>query len=478
MASKDSVPPSIVWFRQDLRLSDNPALEAAVAASGPIVPLYVLDDETAGVWKAGGASRWWLHKSLEALSADLVRRGSRLVLRRGRADQVLPDVVAETGARAVYWNRVYEPFATARDASLKEALKAAQVNVGSFNGSLLKEPWEVKTGSDGPFKVFTPFWRAALSTIEPAEPLAAPKSLPPPTTWPQSDRLGEWQLLPTPPNWARGFEPVWAPGEAGAKARLAHFIDGALVRYVDGRDRPAEENTSRLSPHLHWGEISPRQVWHAMQTAKQSRGAEGSADKFLSEIGWREFSYHLLYHFPTLPERNFRPAFDAFDWDDNAAAFRAWSKGETGYPIVDAGMRQLWATGTMHNRVRMVAASFLIKHLMIRWQRGAAWFWDTLVDADLASNSASWQWVAGSGADAAPYFRVFNPVLQGEKFDPVGIYVRRWVPELAACDTRFVHRPWEAPNARALAYPPPIVEHDRARARALAAFAKISGRPA
>ncbi len=266
-----------------------------MATKRPVVPLYVLDDETAGAWKVGGASRWWLHKSLEALSADLAQRGSRLVLKRGRADQVLPDIVAELGAQAVYWNRAYEPFAIARDASLKEALKAAQVTVASFNGSLLKEPWEVKTGSDGPFKVFTPFWRAALSTIDPVSPLAAPKSLPPPTTWPRSDALGEWRLLPTRPNWARGFEPVWTPGEAGAKARLAHFIDDALVRYADGRDRPGEENTSRLSPHLHWGEISPRQVWHAMQTAKQSRGAEGSVDKFLSEIGWREFSYHLLY---------------------------------------------------------------------------------------------------------------------------------------------------------------------------------------
>jgi deoxyribodipyrimidine photo-lyase len=465
-----AAPPAIVWFRQDLRLSDHPALAAAVAAKMPIVPLYVLDDEAAGAWKAGGASRWWLHKSLEALSRDLAKRGSRLILRRGHAVKVLPQLVAETGAKAVFWNRLYEPWATARDAKLKETLKAHGVSVTSFNGSLLKEPWEVKTGGDTPFKVFTPFWRAARSTLAPSAALPAPKALPPFEAWPASDAIDDWQLLPTRPNWARGFEPVWTPGEAGARARLAAFVDGGLLRYADGRDRPAEDNTSRLSPHLHWGEISPRQVWHAIEVAKQSPRAEANGDKFLSEIGWREFSYHLLYHFPTLPEKNFRPAFDAFAWANDTAGFRAWTKGETGYPLVDAGMRELWATGTMHNRVRMAAASFLIKHLMVRWQRGAAWFWDTLCDADLANNSASWQWVAGSGADAAPYFRIFNPVLQGEKFDPDGAYVRRWIPELQACDTRFVHRPWEAPNFPALGYAAPIVEHDRARKRALDAF--------
>lgn len=440
------------------------------------MPLFVLDDETAGPWKVGGASRWWLHGSLEALSTELARRGSRLVLRRGRAEQVVADFVAETGARAVFWNRLYEPFAIERDAKLKETLKAASVQAESFNGSLLREPWEVKTGSDGPFRVFTPFWRAAQSALDPSPALPAPKALTPSESWPRSDKLADWALLPSHPNWARGFEPVWKPGEAGAQDRLAAFIDEGLGYYATGRDRPDQANTSRLSPHLHWGEISPRQVWHAMQAAKQSHRLETNAEKFLSEIGWREFSYHLLYHFPTLPERNFRPAFDAFGWLDDAGAFRAWSKGQTGYPIVDAGMRELWTTGYMHNRVRMVAASFLIKHLMIDWRRGAAWFWDTLVDADLANNSASWQWVAGSGADAAPYFRVFNPVLQGEKFDPDGTYVRQWVPELYECDTRFVHRPWDASNARALRYPPPIVGHDRARTRALAAFAKISGR--
>jgi deoxyribodipyrimidine photo-lyase len=334
----------------------------------------------------------------------------------------------------------------------------------------------VKTGGDGPFKVFTPFWRAASSALEPGEVLAAPKGVPAPDAWPNSDALGSWKLLPVKPNWAKGFAPAWTPGEAGARARLAAFVEGPLGRYAAGRDLPAEQNTSRLSPHLRFGEVSPRQVWHALQVARQARGAEKNVDKFLSEIGWREFSYHLLYHFPTLPEANFRPGFDAFPWREDEAALRAWSRGNTGYPIVDAGMRELWATGTMHNRVRMVAASFLIKHLLIHWRRGADWFWDTLVDADLANNSASWQWVAGSGADAAPYFRIFNPVLQGEKFDPNGDYVRRWVPELEGCDARFVHRPWAAPDFAALKYTAPIVDHEKARARALAAFAAISGR--
>jgi deoxyribodipyrimidine photo-lyase len=474
--AKTDTPPAIVWFRQDLRLADNPALDAAIASKAPVVALFVLDDEAAGPWKAGGASRWWLHKSLEALAADLAQRGSRLILRRGRADDVLTQVVEETGARAVLWNRLYEPWATARDTKLKDALKSRGVAVASFNGSLLKEPWEVKTGSDGPFKVFTPFWRVASSKLEPGAPLAAPKRIPAPTDWPVSDALDAWQLLPTRPDWAQGFGPVWTPGEAGARARLTQFIEGPLSRYAAGRDLPGEHNTSRLSPHLRWGEISPRQVWYALQTARQARGAEANVDKFLSEIGWREFSYHLLYHFPTLPEKNFRPAFDAFPWRMDEAAFRAWSRGRTGYPIVDAGMRELWATGIMHNRVRMVAASLLVKHLMIDWRRGAAWFWDTLVDADLANNSASWQWVAGSGADAAPYFRIFNPVLQGEKFDPGGAYVRRWVPELEACDPRLVHRPWEASNFRSYGYPAPIVDHDKARVRALDAFSAISRR--
>ncbi|MBP6014280.1 MAG: deoxyribodipyrimidine photo-lyase [Alphaproteobacteria bacterium] len=465
--------PVIHWFRQDLRLADNLALHAA-AGQGALIPVFILDDETPGKWKPGAASRWWLHKSLEALEASLAKRGSRLILRRGNAHKIIPALLRETGATAIHWNRQYEPWAIARDTALKETLKSQNVKAESFNAALLKEPWQVKTGADGPFKVFTPFWRAASATIDETAPLPAPKKFASPLEWPRSDTLASWKLLPTKPNWARGFEPLWAPGEAGARKRLETFIDRALAHYAGGRDRPDQQNTSRLSPHLHFGEIGPRQVWHALQIARQDRKAGVNVDKFLSEIGWREFSNHLLYHVPTLPEQNFRPAFDRFPWERNDRAFKAWTKGQTGYPIVDAGMRELWTTGTMHNRVRMVAASFLIKHLLIDWRRGADWFWDTLLDADLANNSASWQWVAGSGADAAPYFRIFNPVLQGEKFDPDGAYVRQWNPELTHCDPRLIHRPWEATNATSLDYPPPIVDHGAARAKALAAFKTIA----
>lgn len=464
--------PVIVWFRQDLRIADNPALVAALR-KGPVVPVFILDDEAPGAWAPGGASRWWLHHSLAALGADLGGKGSSLVLRRGPAAKVIAALVTETGATDVHWNRLYEPWAIARDTRIKDELKAKGVRAESFNASLLREPWEMKTGAGGPYRVFTPFWRAVRENLGDLDLAPAPKVIPAPTVWPNTDVLASWKLLPASPNWASGFAPLWTPGEKGAHARLKAFLDKALGRYAAERDRPDVESTSRLSAHLHFGEIGPRQVWRATPAAAQASGTESGGDKFLSEVGWREFSYHLLYHFPHLPERNYRDQFDAFPWREDDAAFRRWTRGQTGYPIVDAGMRELWATGTMHNRVRMVAASFLIKHLLIHWKKGEAWFWDTLVDADLASNSASWQWVAGSGADAAPYFRIFNPVMQGEKFDPDGAYVRRWVPELSACDATFIHRPWDAPNFSALRYPAPMVDHGTARARALAAFARL-----
>jgi deoxyribodipyrimidine photo-lyase len=466
--------PVIVWFRQDLRLSDNPALHAALEA-GPVIPLYILDDETPGAWRIGAAARWWLHKSLSALAAAVAGRGARLILRRGRAAQVLDALIAETGASAVYWNRQYEPFAIARDTTIEASLEARGVRVHGFNGSLLVEPWSVKNASGGPFKVYTPFWRAASSLVADQAPLAPPQRIAATEVWPGSDDIGTWGLLPRKPNWAKGFEAAWCPGESGARKRLETFLDGRLASYADGRDRPDRAVTSRLSAHLHFGEVGPRQVWRAVQMARLNAPAlEGHSAKFLAELGWREFSHHLLHHFPTLPERNFRAGFDRFPWRGEDAAFDAWARGRTGYPIVDAGMRELWATGYMHNRVRMIAASFLTKHLLIPWQRGARWFWDTLLDADLANNSASWQWVAGSGADAAPYFRIFNPVLQGEKFDPDGAYVRRWLPELKDCDPRFIHRPWESSSFAKLSYQTPIVDHDRARARALDAFRTIS----
>jgi len=473
--------PSLLWFRQDLRLADNPALTAAVQAGAPLVCVYLLDEATPGAWASGGASRWWLHHSLTALDAALRARGNRLVLRRGPAAEAIPALAAETGAARVFWNRCYEPYAVDRDRALKTALQGVGLAVESCNAALLLEPWQVKTGGGEPYRVFTPFWRALQGLYRDEAPLPAPRQLPPAPEL-AGDRLADWKLLPTRPDWAGGLRRSWTPGEAGAQARLEGFLALALADYRADRDRPDLAGTSRLSPHLHFGEIGPRQVWHATRHAVAAAGkSEAAAEKFLCEIAWREFAQHLLFHFPSLPEANWRPAFDAVEWRRDPAALAAWQQGRTGYPIVDAGLRELWATGWMHNRVRMVVASFLIKDLLLDWRQGAAWFWDTLVDADLANNAASWQWVAGSGADAAPYFRVFNPVLQGERFDPEGAYVRRWVPELAGLPRQVIHRPWEADAAilrqagvtLGRSYPERIVAHDAARRRALAAFKAV-----
>jgi len=468
--------PTIVWFRQDLRLADNPAL-AAAAARGPVLPIYVLDP-AGGM---GGASRWWLHGSLSALSRDLAKLGAPLILRRGDASEILAALAAQTGADAVFWNRCYEPDTIARDKALKASLAARGLEARSFNAALLAEPWEVKTGSGEPYKVFTPFWRA-LSACAPFEaPLPAPKRLTP-VAHVESDDLDAWPLRPTKPDWAGGLRETWRPGEGEAARRLSAFLDELVADYAAARDLPSVEATSRLSPHLHFGEISPRQIWHAADVfARAEPAAALGINAFLRELGWREFSHHLLFHWPDIVERAWKPAFDDFPWERNAAALAAWRKGLTGYPIVDAGMRELWHTGYMHNRVRMVAASFLIKDLMIDWREGARWFEGTLVDADLANNRASWQWVAGSGADAAPFFRIFNPVMQGEKFDADGAYVRRWVPELARLDSRFIHKPWEASPALLAeagivlgeTYPRPIVDHAEARARALKAYENV-----
>lgn len=475
--------PAILWFRQDLRLNDNPALIAAAASGRPVIALYVLDTATRD-WAMGGASHWWLHHSLRELGAALQQRyGMTLLLRQGDPEQIVLALARETDARDVYWNRCYEPAAVARDTRLKAALQGDGIEVGSHNAVLLFEPWQVKTQAGGWFKVFTPFWRACRALPEPAAPQRAPKAM---LSWPKrlaGDALDGWGLLPLKPDWAGGLRAAWTPGEAGAAARLNDFLDAALTSYTLGRDRPDLAVTSRLSPHLHFGEIAPRQIWQAIRMKADAGGtAVGSnAEKFLTELGWREFSYHLLYHFPALPERSFRDDFEAFPWDNNARLLKAWQQGRTGYPIVDAGMRELWHTGWMHNRVRMIVASFLVKHLRQDWRQGAAWFWDTLVDADLANNAASWQWVAGSGADAAPYFRIFNPILQGEKFDSRGDYVRRWVPEIAALPDKYIHKPWLAPD-KVLAesglrlgrdYPAPLVDHDKARKAALAAFAGL-----
>ena len=455
----------LVWFRQDLRLADNPALVAAAASGRPVLPVYVLDESLP--WSPGAASRWWLRRSLAALARDLAKRGLPLILRRGRAAEVIEDLVAAAGATSVVWNRVYEPAAVARDTQVKARLKARGIAVESFNASALIEPWELGKA----YQVFTPFWRALQGWGGPPRPVPAPRELVPAAASIASDDLTLWKLEPTTPDWAGGLRETWVPGERGAAERLDAFI-GHANGYKHGRDRPDREETSRLSPHLHFGEIGPRQVWHSVATRVPE------ADAFLRELAWREFSLHLLHRTPDLPEQPLRPAFAEFPWRDDDAQLRRWQKGLTGYPIVDAGMRQLWQTGWMHNRVRMVAASFLVKHLLLPWQAGERWFWDTLVDADLANNAASWQWVAGCGADAAPYFRIFNPMLQGEKFDPAGDYVRRFVPELARLPASHIHAPWTAPEAMLAdagvrlgeTYPPPMVDHTTARARALSAF--------
>ncbi|MFN3835176.1 MAG: cryptochrome/photolyase family protein [Glycocaulis sp.] len=473
-----SEKPVIVWLRQDLRLGDNPALMAAADDGAPLIAVYVLDDESPGKWKRGGASRWWLHKSLESLSADLARLGVTLIFRRGSADIVIGQLAGETGAQAVYWNRCYEPYARERDARLKDALKEAGVEAHSFNGSLLAEPWTLKTKDGGPFRVFSPLYRALEPTLDNVEPLPAPERLTGFEGDLASDALEGWKLLPTAPDWAAGFGDMWTPGEAGAHARLDAFVKDRAADYADTRNLPGLPGTSGLSPHLHFGEVSPRQVW--ARVAAEVPAGKGR-ETFCKELGWREFSYHLLYHYEDLPEANYQPKFNRFPWDFDAAAFRAWTRGQTGYPIVDAGMRELWSTGWMHNRVRMICASFLTKHLLIDWRKGEEWFWDTLVDADLANNSASWQWVAGSGADAAPYFRIFNPVTQGEKFDAAGDYVRRWVPELKYLPDAWLHAPWDAPAAAlrqagivlGSTYPKPVIDHSKARERALAAFSSL-----
>ncbi|HEV7370840.1 deoxyribodipyrimidine photo-lyase [Arenibaculum sp.] len=474
-----SSTPIIVWFRQDLRLADNPALAEAARTGRPVLPVYVLDDDTPGTWRMGGAARWWLHHSLAALGRDLAALGCALVLRRGDPRAVLPALIREAGADTVFWNRRYEPFAIARDEAVKASLKAVGFTVRSFNAALLHEPWTVTTRAGGPCRVHSAFWRACLAKGDPPPPLPAPRKLLGAAL--PGDTLDAWRLLPDAPDWAGGLRAAWTPGEAGARQRLTDFLDGALEGYAARRDQPGLEATSRLSPHLRFGEVGPRQVWHAVLTASGVRGGRGGAAKFLAELGRREFSYHLLYHHRGLPAVPLRPEFADFPWREDPEALRAWQRGATGYPLVDAGMRELWSTGWMHNRVRMIAASFLVKHLLIPWQTGEAWFWDTLVDADLASNAANWQWIAGCGADAAPYFRIFNPVLQGMKFDPEGDYVRRWVPELRGLPARHVHRPWEAPEGELRAagvvlgrtYPTPVVDHAAARGRALAAFARV-----
>lgn len=449
--------PSLVWFRDDLRLTDHPALRAALDRGEPVIGLYVLDEESDGVREIGGAARWWLHHSLASLSERLSERGSTLVLRRGRAADVVPAVVKETGAGAVFWNRRYGGAEREIDAGLKETLRGDDVTVASFAANLLYEPWTVRTGAGTPYGVYSPFRRAVERMPAPRAPLPEARKIPGPTTAPASDDLVAWKLLPTKPDWAGGLRDTWEPGEPAALARLSEFLDDDLGDYAFSRDALSGEATSNLSPRLRWGEISPYQVWHATVEHRGSGKHAESATGFLSELIWREFAWHVLFHSPDLATKNWRQQFDAFPWPAlNHAHLEAWQRGETGIAVVDAGMKQLWQTGVMHNRVRMVTASFLTKNLLIDWRHGEQWFWDCLVDADAASNPFNWQWVAGSGADAAPYFRVFNPETQRERFDRHGEYIRRWAPE---------HLDGGAPE--------PMVDLKETRQRALDAYDKV-----
>ena len=466
--------PTILWFRQDLRLEDHAALRAACNDGETVLPVYILEDEDP--WAPGGASRWWLHHSLSALAQSIGSDGGRLLLFRGDADTVLRSLAEKTGASRVYCSRRYEPWHRDREEQIHDALEQHGVTLKRYGGTLLHEPGTVLTKDGGPYRVFTPFWRACRQHSIPASPPA------PTCRWlclDDGDALEDWDLLPRNPNWAKGWNELWSPGELGARERLERFLDDAIARYASERDLPGVEGTSQLSPHLHFGEISPRQIWRECEARLASQsGLTKNIEKFQAELGWRDFSYHLLHFFPGITEKPFNERFSHFPWADNPEQLAAWQSGLTGYPIIDAGMRELWHTGHMHNRVRMVVASFLCKHLRVHWKHGAEWFWDTLVDADLASNSCSWQWVAGSGADAAPYFRIFNPMTQGEKFDKDGSYVRRWVPELKDLPNRHLHTPWEAPADTLKEagvelgrdYPLPIVDHREARQAALDAY--------
>jgi deoxyribodipyrimidine photo-lyase len=471
---------AIVWFRNDLRLTDNTALHQALLHAESIVHVFIHAPHDAGEWTPGAASRWWLHHSLDALGEEISRRGGKLILRKGSTVGTLRELVTQTSADAVFASRCYEPSAIELETQVRDSLNAIGVATHFFDSNLLISPDLLANSKGQPFKVFTPFWNV-LSSVPARPPLPPASSISLPTKSFDSIALDDLQLLPKI-RWDAGLEQTWKPGEAQALLVFRNFLKSRLQEYCSGRDIPSDSATSLLSPHLHFGEISPRFIWHELlELHATTSGARAAAMAFLRQIGWREFGYHLLYHFPETANHPLRPEFESFPSGDDKRLLDAWQKGKTGYPIVDAGMRQLWTTGYMHNRVRMLVASFLVKDLLLGWQHGARWFWDTLVDADLANNTLGWQWTAGCGADAAPYFRIFNPVLQGEKFDPNGGYVRRWIPELAKLDRKWIHKPWTAPVEVLAAagitlgssYPLPIVDHGVARARALSAFQEM-----
>lgn len=470
-----------MWFRKDLRLADNPALASALGECQRVIPIFVHAPQEHGAWSPGAANDGWLHHSLKSLAVDLAARGSRLLVRRGASIDTLAQLASQCGAVRVYWNRCYEPALRARDDAVQTALRDIGLDCFDFNGSLLYEPWELVTQGGQPFRIFTQFWKACQARPPRPQPLPAPERLPTVPLDLRSLAIDDLQLLPRI-SWDTFLTKTWTIGERAAATRLEEFVTGALRDYPARRDRPDTLGTSRLSPHLHHGELSPRQILDAINRWQISTSTEGTlraAEAYVRELGWREFGYHLLHHFPHTTEQPLDSRFERFPWSSSySTALKAWQRGKTGYPLVDAGMRELWATGWMHNRVRMITASFLVKNLRIPWLEGARWFWDTLVDADLANNTLGWQWSAGCGADAAPYFRIFNPVLQGQRFDPQGTYVRTWVPELAALPAQGIHQPWAGAATgstpgdvgRGSGYPPPLVDLADSRRQALEAF--------
>ncbi|MCE9613991.1 MAG: DNA photolyase family protein [Lentisphaerae bacterium] len=473
---------TVVWLREDLRLDDHPALTAATETGGPVVPLHIWSPAEDGRWAPGAASRWWQHHALHDLDTALAGAGARLILRKGSMVENLVSVCRATGAVAVYASRRYGPVGAGEESRAAAALRAAGIEWRLFPGALLFDPAIIATGAGRPYQVFTPFWRQCTGQGEPRAPLPPVTRLIAPARWPDGVTLADLSLLPVR-DWSAGLARAWTPGAAGAKAALKRFLAEAADTYPEGRNMPGADGTSRLSPYLHSGELSAHRVWHAVRSAGRAVRAD-AAEAYLRQLVWREFAQHLLHHFPHTAEQPLRGEYAAFPWLVDDAGRRAWQKGQTGFPIVDAGMRQLWETGWMHNRVRMIVASFLVKDLLVSWQSGAAWFWDTLVDADLANNTLGWQWAAGCGADAAPYFRIFNPTLQGERFDPEGSYVRRYVPELGRLPARWIHQPAQAPGdvQRAAGvrlgdnYPEPMVSHTAARMRALAALKRMPSR--
>ena len=475
--------PIIVWIRKDLRLFDNPGLYYAAEQSRSIIPVFIWAPHEEGNWSIGGAQKWWLHHSLVSFAGTLEKKGIRLIIKRGSSASTLCDLAAHTGAQSVFWNASFEPAEKERDTHVTKALHERSIETVQWDTQLLHDPDSVRTGKGTPYKVFTPFWRNIESNLVVSAPLPAPQFKPESNQLSpiQSLHVDELDLLPKL-NWADEFHDVWTPGENTASSRFDSFLDQSIADYNKNRDFPYMDGTSMLSPHLHFGEISPKTMWHEITQENRSATKDEKKGPYLRQLIWREFSYHLIHHFPHTAENNLRESFDRFPWSKNQDALVRWQKGETGYPIVDAGMRQLWRTGWMHNRVRMVVASFLTKHLLTHWLEGAKWFWDTLVDANLPNNTMGWQWAAGSGADAQPFFRIFNPMNQGKKFDPQGIYVKKWVPELEAVPKSFIHEPWLMPeqhqqriNTRiGLHYPKPIVDHKEAREFALASYKNIS----